>query len=151
MADKPDRKQPTELQKQLTRILDDKAIQTVFQPIVSLRDGAVLGYEALSRGPVNTPLQNPDALFAVALESGKIWELEQVCRTRALENAYRSAAGIKLFLNVNPSVIHDEKFKRGFTREYLDSFHIDPESISFEITEKSAVTDPQGFKKTIDH
>lgn len=143
--------EPSELQNQLVQIIEQSNIRTVFQPIVSLRDGSVLGYEALSRGPVSTPLQNPDALFGVATECGKLWELEQLCRTKALESAYRCGSDIKLFLNVNPYVIHDEKFKQGFTKEYLKHFAINPENIFFEITEKSAVADLDGFKKTIEH
>lgn len=139
------------LQEQLLQVLRKGKINIVFQPIVSLRDGAVLGYEALSRGPEGTPLYTPDALFGTALECGKLWDLEQLCRTKALESAYRSNSDIKLFLNVNPHVIHDEQFKQGFTREYLNSFGINPENIFFEITEKSAVSDLTGFKKTIEH
>lgn len=151
MAGKPDSGNPSELQKQLFNILEAKDIRTVFQPIVSLRDGTVLGYEALSRGPSGTPLQNPDALFGVAAESGKLWELEQLCRGKALENAFRSAPGIRLFLNVDPRVIHAETFQKGFTREYLSRYGIDPENITFEITEKSAAADLQGFGRTIEH
>ena len=33
----------------LNQIIDYKQIRTAFQPIVSLRDGSVLGHEALSR------------------------------------------------------------------------------------------------------
>lgn len=139
------------LQKQLFDIIETSRIRIVFQPIVSLRDGSVLGYEALSRGPADTPFQNPDTLFGVATDCGKLWELEQLCRTKALESAYQKGIDIKLFLNVNPHVIHDEKFKRGFTKEYLHNFEIDPENIFFEITEKSAVADLDGFKKTIEH
>ncbi|MDR3644336.1 MAG: EAL domain-containing protein, partial [Clostridia bacterium] len=142
---------PSELQRQLNDVIENADIKIVFQPIISLRDGSVLGYEALSRGPVNTPLQNPDALFGVAMECGKLWDLELLCRTKALESAYRSGAEIRLFLNVNPHVIHDEKFKQGFTKEYLKKYHIDPENISFEITEKKAVNDLCSFKKTIEN
>ena len=139
------------LESQLARIIDDGDIRIVFQPIVSLRDGSVFGYEALSRGPAGTPLQNPDALFSVAAECGKLWELEQLCRTKALETAYSRSRSLQLFLNVNPSVIHDEKFKQGFTREYLKSFGIDPSCIYFEISEKNAVDDLASFRKTIEH
>lgn len=38
-----------DLREELDRIIDGKRIRTVFQPIVSLRDGSVLGHEALSR------------------------------------------------------------------------------------------------------
>jgi diguanylate cyclase (GGDEF)-like protein len=142
---------PYTLETQLTKIISSSDIRTVYQPIISLRDGSILGYEALSRGPVGSPLQNPDALFSVATESGKLWELEQLCRTKALETAFPSGAGFSLFLNVNPNVIHDDKFKQGFTKEYLMNYHIDPSNIYFEISEKNAVGDPIGFKKTIEH
>jgi diguanylate cyclase (GGDEF)-like protein len=140
-----------ELQKQLTEIIDNSDIRIVFQPIISLRDGEILGYEALSRGPSGSPLESPDTLFGVAVECGKLWELELLCRTKALETVYKNNYTYKLFINVNPSVIHDEKFKQGFTKDYLRAFHIDPANILFEISEKDAVGDLNGFKKTIDH
>jgi EAL domain-containing protein (putative c-di-GMP-specific phosphodiesterase class I)/GGDEF domain-containing protein/CBS domain-containing protein len=140
-----------QLYAQLCKIIETSDIQTVFQPIISLRDGAILGYEALSRGPSDTPLQNPDALFSVASHYNRLWDLEQLCRTRALEFAYSNKKAFKLFLNVNPSIIHDEKFKHGFTKEYLRNFNIDPTNIFFEISEKTAVEDLNGFKKTIEH
>jgi len=56
----------------------------------------------------------------------------------------------KLFLNVNPQIIHDEKFKQGFTREFLNDYHIDPENIIFEITEKGSVNNISDFVKTIE-
>jgi hypothetical protein len=140
-----------ELHKLLNRIIENSDIRIVFQPIISLRDGAILGYEALSRGPAGSPLENPDTLFGVAAESGKLWELEQLCRTKALEAAYTNNLTIKLFLNVNPSVIHDVKFKNGFTREYLLEYNIDPSNIFFEISEKNAVENLSGFIMTIEH
>jgi EAL domain-containing protein (putative c-di-GMP-specific phosphodiesterase class I)/GGDEF domain-containing protein/CBS domain-containing protein len=145
------RESETELQKHLSNIIRAADIRTVFQPIISLRDGSILGYEALSRGPAGSPLENPDALFSVAADCGKLWELDLLCRSKALETAYRSQYSYKLFLNVNPSIIHDEKFKQGFTKEYLKEFRIDPSNILFEISEKDAVADLAGFKKTIDH
>lgn len=45
------------------KTIRNEEITTVFQPIVSLQDGEILGFEALSRGPSNTPLQNPEKLF----------------------------------------------------------------------------------------
>lgn len=141
----------TQLKKLLSHIIDKEEITTVFQPIVSLRDGSILGYEALSRGPEASPLQYPDALFCVAAENDRLWDLEQLCRTKALESAFRYNLDIQLFLNVNPSTIHDEKFKRGFTKEYLNRYGINPENINFEISEKSASSNLEGFKKTIEH
>lgn len=139
------------LRGELSGILEKGRIKTVFQPIVSLRDGSVFGFESLSRGPAQSPLQNPDALFSVAQEYGMLWELELLCRSRALESVAAHGMKMQLFLNVNPHVIRDEKFRRGFTREYLQRYGIDPAGIFFEITEKGAVDDMFAFKETIGH
>ena len=44
---------------ELMDILDSGKIRTEFQPIISLKDGSILGYEALSRGPEHSPLEKP--------------------------------------------------------------------------------------------
>lgn len=59
--------------RKLDEILEHEKIRTVFQPIVSMADGSILGYEALSRGPEG--LESPDALFSIARDFGKLREL----------------------------------------------------------------------------
>ncbi|WP_313890911.1 GGDEF domain-containing protein [Psychrobacillus sp.] len=132
-------------------ILEEKAIQTVFQPIISLHNGQVYGYEALSRGPINTSLQNPEELFNYAMANGQLWELENLCRATALESAFHLKAEGKLFLNVNPNIMNDPKFKQGFTKEYLGRFQMDTDSIVFEITEREAINNLKDFIHTVDH
>lgn len=134
---------------QLLSILQEKNIRTVYQPIVSLRDGSILGYEALSRGPVGSLLESPVALFQVAMENNMVWELELLCRQKALERSKKFLNGHLLFLNVDPNIINDEKFRKGFTREFLKQFNIDPKKIIFEITEKSAIEDFENFRKVL--
>ena len=132
-------------------ILNTRQIETVFQPIVSLRDGSVYGYEALSRGPQNTEMYYPTLLFDCAEQYGKTWELELLCRMKAIETVYALQSKFRLFLNVNPKVIHDEKFKKGFTKEYLAQYGIDPENVIFEITEKGVVNNISEFIDTINN
>ncbi len=139
---------------QLDQIINGHNLKTVFQPIVSLRDGTIIGHEALSRITCETDIENPEELFRLAGESSRLWDLELLCRTTALRTAYHQLQppyDKKLFLNVNPNIMHDAKFKQGFTREYLEQYGITPESIIFEITERNAVSDMSGFKGTISH
>ena len=139
---------------QLNQIIDEKKLKTVFQPIVSLRDGSIIGHEALSRITCESDIENPEELFRIAEESSRLWDLELLCRTTALCTAYHQMQppyDKKLFLNVNPNIMHDAKFKQGFTNEYLKQYGITPESIIFEITERNAVSDMSGFKGTISH
>lgn len=132
-------------------ILEYKKINTLFQPIVSLKDGQILGYEALSRGPKDSILESPTILFDVARINGKLWELEFLCRIKALENAAKSKKNYNIFINVDPNIINDVKFTRGFTKEFLEKFNINPENVIFELTEKNSVPNINDFKKLIEN
>lgn len=132
-------------------VLRNGEISTVFQPIISLKDGSILGFEALSRGPRNSMLESPANLFDVARIYGKLWELEFLCRIKALENISGKIENFNVFINVDPHIINDEKFKKGFTKEFLKRFDINPENVVFEITEKNSVTDLDSFKKVIEN
>ena len=140
-----------ELCSELRDIIDNGRIKTLYQPIISLRDSSILGFEALSRGPEESCLFLPNDLFRVAGECNYLWDLELVCRTKALESAFRQKKDIKIFINVNPNVMHDSKFKDGFTEDFIKSYSKNPEDIVFELTERSAVDDIEGFKHTVMH
>lgn len=132
-------------------VLENGEIRTFFQPIISLIDGSILGLEALSRGPKSTALENPGILFDLARVYGKLWELEFLCRIKALEKASKDNHDHYIFINVDPDIINDEKFRKGFTKEFLKKFDINPENIVFEITEKNSVADITSFKRLIEN
>lgn len=140
-----------DLRERFMQVLNNEEVTTVFQPIVSLKDGSIHGFEALSRGPNGTPLEFPSALFDIARIHDKLWELEFLCRIKALENASKLCPSCKIFLNVDPAIINDDKFKQGFTKEFLTKYNIDAKNIVFEITEKNTIHDYQSFRKTIDN
>lgn len=138
----------------LDTIIENKSIKTVYQPIVSLRDGSILGYEALSRITIESQIKNTNDLFILAESSNRLWDLELVCRTIALETGYQSIAhpsDKKMFLNVNPSVMQDQKFQEGFTKEFIKKLNIPATNIIFEITERNVINDIEGFKNVIQH
>ena len=138
----------------LEYIIDNKQIKAVFQPIISLKDGSVLGHEALSRITCDSVINNPETLFSAAGEYNRLWDLELLCRTAALEAAYKFMIppySKMLFLNVNPNIMHDENFKKGFTKEFLMQFKIKPLNVIFEITERNVILDMNGFLSTINH
>lgn len=143
-----------QIKEALNYIISNKKIKTVFQPIISLRDGSILGHEALSRITCESEIKNPEMLFTIAGKYNRLWELELLCRTEALEAAYIFMVppyNKKLFLNVNPNIMHDETFKKGFTKGFLKQYEITPENVIFEITERNVITDISGFTSTIDH
>lgn len=143
------------VEEEISKIIDNKQIKIVFQPIISLRDGSILGHEALSRVTGDTFIDNPEQLFYYAGKCNRLWDLELLCRTKSLESAflnqYHPINDKKLFVNVNPNIMHDIKFRQGFTKEYLSQYGITPENIIFEITERNAVNDMSSFKNTVVH
>jgi EAL domain-containing protein (putative c-di-GMP-specific phosphodiesterase class I) len=90
----------------LDRILQQRAVQTVYQPIVDLASGEVLAYEALSRGPARSALERPDLLFQAARDCGLTRELDWICRAKAMGTALDAGFGgaLTLFVNVEPDV-----------------------------------------------
>jgi hypothetical protein len=71
----------------VTRILDGGPLSTVFQPIVNLFDGSVMGYEALARPEGFAVMDSVEAVFEAARNTEQIRNLDWVCRRRAVEDA----------------------------------------------------------------
>ncbi|NLI54886.1 MAG: GGDEF domain-containing protein [Clostridiales bacterium] len=132
-------------------ILQNRLVSTVFQPIISLRDCSVLGYEALSRGPKDTEYEDPQKLLDLAQQYEDLWDLEYLFRYKALESAAKIDPKHKLFINVNPNIIHDKMFSQGFTRQYLEQFSIKAERIVFEITEQQSIGRCEDFVNAVIH
>ena len=84
----------------LGQILAQNDLHSLFQPIVSLSERRILGYEALTRGPSNSSLHSPVPLFAIARSAGRLSELELACRQSACRRFRDLQLEGKLFLNV---------------------------------------------------
>jgi len=134
-----------------SKIIEQEAITTVFQPIVSLENGSILGYEALSRISLDDCVINIESLFELAHKTDRLWELEKLCRKKALQNAATKPLNALIFLNVDANIIHDHDFKSGFTSEKLHEYGISEDKIIFEITEKTATTNLDIFTTSIEH
>ena len=139
------------LYNELQTIIETKNIKTVFQPIVSLSDGNIVGYEALSRGPQGSALERPNELFPVAEKFNKVWELEYLCRVKALSKAKDMLPDKMLFINVDPNIIKDARFQKGLTRDMLPEYQIDATNIIFEITEKTSISDYCNFRRVLEN
>ncbi|MFI1990648.1 EAL domain-containing protein [Actinoplanes sp. NPDC020271] len=89
----------------IREVLDRRLVTPLFQPLVDLTFGRVLGFEALSRGPAGTPLETPSALFAAARAAGRQDELDWVCRAAAYRAALAAGFGpeLNLFVNMEPT------------------------------------------------
>ncbi|KHD74143.1 hypothetical protein MB27_30610 [Actinoplanes utahensis] len=88
-------------------MLRDGGLHCVFQPFVDVDTGAVVGFEALLRGPAGTAWQSPLALLDAARSAGRLADLERASLTAALTTVARESAGrpVTLFVNLEPSTL----------------------------------------------
>jgi EAL domain-containing protein (putative c-di-GMP-specific phosphodiesterase class I)/DICT domain-containing protein len=129
-----------DLTAELDRLLAERDLHPVFQPIVDLRSGEPVAFEALARGPVPGPLQFPDQLFATGRADGRLAELDRLCQCRALEQAIEGglAAPFGLFVNVEPAVVDHVGLPAGLIAG-LRERGIRP---VVELTERALTADP---------
>lgn len=117
-------------------IIREQRLFPVFQPIVDLRSGELLGHEALIRGPANTPLHAPYHLFNAAIRHQLLHRLELLCRRRSLECFAALGLPGKLFLNVSASLLSTPEHQHGFTADLLEELGLPQERLVIELSEQ---------------
>ncbi|NHC12557.1 EAL domain-containing protein [Motilibacter sp. E257] len=124
-------------------LLETGAVQPVYQPVLNLENGDVVGYEALARGPAGTGLELPAALFGLARRTGQVARLDGWCQRRAVEGALDGGAldGRLLFVNVEPEGLGDAPD----VLEALPEQALARLSVVLEITERAVVSSPSAL------
>ena len=134
------------MRERLLRTVQDRLITTLFQPIFHLETGSIIGYEALSRGPAGTELENPEVLFELARDFDLVWDLEALC----IENVTPWLADVcsrgYLFFNLESHFIQQLQ-SRG--TDVFEPFFACNRQVVIEVTERSAIRDYRTFRRTL--
>lgn len=143
----PGRSPRIEANDDIDLIIDRGNVRTVFQPIVDLRTGATVAYEALSRGPVGH-LERPDLLFDAARLAGRLIDLDELCRRTALTSAVDAEifAPVTLFVNVEPAALRSDALEEIIA---ISANAPSKMNIVLEITERALATDPAELLATV--
>ena len=120
----------------LNRVLSEHSLTVLFQPIVSNKSREIFGYEALIRGPSDTPLHSPVTLFETAVRYGRLVELELLCREMSIQQFKSLNLPGKLFLNASPETLFQPGFRSGRTLDMLKKIGLSPERVVIELTEQ---------------
>lgn len=116
-----------------TRVLElvaGRHLRTVFQPVVSLQDGSVIGYEALSR--IDNSNLGPSQWLDLAAQVGVRDQLEAAMWRQALA-AGAPPDGKMLFLNASPAALLSGAFDE--CRDLL------PAASTIEVSEHEPIAD----------
>jgi EAL domain-containing protein (putative c-di-GMP-specific phosphodiesterase class I)/GGDEF domain-containing protein len=139
------------LSAEFDRVVGESQITCVYQPIVSLSDNRVIGYELLARGPLRSELHLPDALFEVARAEGRVPELDRICRMTAARGSATLPAEYLRFINMEPLDLFSRSSGDISVQEFIDAT---PEELRsqtvMEITENSVIDDFVHMRQVVD-
>jgi EAL domain-containing protein (putative c-di-GMP-specific phosphodiesterase class I) len=147
---------------ELRRIIRDRAISSLFQPIVEVPGHKIIGYEALSRGPLGSYLESAENLFGFSERAGLVAEVELLCLERALVCARRLPENAVLFINLSIRGLEYLEGQSGGLARMVAQASWSPQSFVLEITERTYSENPkrmqsqvralrrQGFRLAID-
>ena len=138
-----------ELRLHLDHILDNVRLMTLLQPVLNLVDGRVMGYEALSRGPSNSPLHAPQTLFRVAEQHGLLTDLDWACVRTALRTFAKLKLPGRLFVNLSPSSLLDTSFAPEAMLAALADVGLASHQVVVEITENATSLDYAFLRKAV--
>ncbi len=132
-------------------IIRDRQLSAIFQPIVQLENARIVGYEGLIRGPSDSPLHSPLALFQAARECGRALEIEYLSRSAVLEAFVQMDIPGKVFLNVSPDTLLLEGWKSGETLQCIRESGLQPEQVVIELTENAPALEYEVLREATRH
>ena len=143
------------IETELRRALDRNALSMAFQPLMSLKTGKVVGFEALARWkhPVMGMI-SPVEFITVAEESGLIvplgrWALDHALKTlRVWDLAADRTLPLSMAVNLSAiQIARDDVAK--FVEAGLREHRIDGSRLTIELTESAIIADPERAGRTL--
>lgn len=134
----------------LRRLMEGRALHAVFQPILDVRQGGYFACEALIRGPEDSALPTPGALFAAAAEAQCTHELEWLAVETAILQFAEQQCALRLFVNMSIGCLHASRHRLDAARRNLLQLGVPPSRIVIELTENESVTDFSDLQATLE-
>jgi EAL domain-containing protein (putative c-di-GMP-specific phosphodiesterase class I)/CheY-like chemotaxis protein len=127
--------------RQVRRLLDGKGLWMLFQPVIDLRAGHLIGFEALARFDpehVNPPTE----WFERAAALGMLTELEMVTARSSFARLAGISPGVFLSVNVSPATLASPSFLE-------DISSVPGDRIVLEVTEHARVEDYDALNEAL--
>jgi Amt family ammonium transporter len=130
-----------ELSAAIARVVTDRLVRPVYQPIVDLTTGRVIGFEGLSRPTAESGFADPGSMFTAAEAVGRTVELDLSCLHAVVAGARKLPTEQMLTINISPRTIEAPHFSADALMSMLARYSIAPERVVVELTERERVED----------
>ncbi|MBL8786137.1 MAG: EAL domain-containing protein [Deltaproteobacteria bacterium] len=138
------------LETDLRRALERAELRLAYQPIVSLQDGEILGFEALARWHHSKHgLIGPSEFIPLAEESGLIVPIGHWALVTACEEALSWPANLWVAVNVSGRQLTQPGFVDE-VRAVLTQVGLDPHRLHLEITESVLMDNAEASRDVLD-
>jgi len=125
-------------------------LRPVYQPIMELKSGTVLGVEGLIRPISPAPFADPTSLFEAASTSGHLLALELACVETIVAGAAGLARGTFLSVNLSPATVEAPEFSTAALLNILARHDFPPDRLVIELTEQQPVNDLEKLRLKLD-
>ncbi len=131
----------SELSAAIARVVTDQLVRPVYQPIVELATGRVIGFEGLSRPTAESGFADPGSMFTAAEVVGRTVELDLACLHAVIAGARQMPTDQMLTVNISPRTIEAPYFSADALMALLGRYSIAPQRVVVELTEREKVED----------
>ncbi|WP_235852033.1 EAL domain-containing protein [Niallia nealsonii] len=134
-----------EMANKIKKIIVNKEIRVLAQPILDMETKEVRACEMLTRGPCGTSLESPLRLFSIAKQMKCLYDLEMIVLDKTLEQIKSTTWKQDIFINFTPLTIGNHRFVRELMKKMKKYKEITPKRITIEVTERESIEGLQYF------
>ena len=145
-----DERNSAELAAAVVAVAENRSLTAVYQPIISLATGEVIGHEALVRPAPGCGFHDAESLFAAAEATGRTVELDTACIEVVAAEAGHVADDRYLAVNLSPRTLETAEFNAGRFASIFHEFGIEPSRLVLELTEREVVEDIERLRHNLD-
>lgn len=145
MAEKKVESEFNEMLYMLRKVVSQKDIKLLAQPIIDVATKEIRAWEMLTRGPSGTLLESPLSLFSVARQTGLLYQLELIVIEKAFHQIKEANCRQDVFVNCTPLTLGNIKFIQDLKKLIRLNKGIRPNQITFEVTERDSIEELKDF------
>jgi EAL domain-containing protein (putative c-di-GMP-specific phosphodiesterase class I)/GGDEF domain-containing protein len=134
---------------QLDALIAEPRFEIHFQPIVQVQRIGILGFEALTRGPADSPLHSPLVLFDLAARHDRLIVLEQVLVRLIVRRFVELGLPGQLFVNVTADTLSRVSERREAIARDFEATGLSAARVVVELTETRPILDLTALRDSL--